>query len=81
MGWLPVLRGESLRRRGLVPLVPGVALTALLHAVGDEETCLTVADVDWARFAAAFAAARSRPLIGDLPEVRDVLVADGGRVG
>ncbi|MGV9316934.1 type I polyketide synthase, partial [Streptomyces sp. NPDC003691] len=70
--------GDSLHKRGLTALTPAVALTALLHAVGDQETCLTVADVDWARFAPAFAAARPRPLIGDLPEVREVLLVGEG---
>src|SRR5205085_1818652 len=33
------------------------------------ETFVAVADMDWARFAAGFTAARRRPLIEDLPEV------------
>ena len=37
---------------------------------------MTVADVDWARFAPAFTVRRPSPLIADLPEVRQAL-ADG----
>ncbi|HEU5470991.1 MAG TPA: SDR family NAD(P)-dependent oxidoreductase, partial [Actinophytocola sp.] len=56
-----------LRRRGLVPMDPGLAITALAAALDHGETCLTVADVDWDRFAATFTAARPSPLLGDLP--------------
>ncbi|HEV2637460.1 MAG TPA: SDR family NAD(P)-dependent oxidoreductase, partial [Actinocrinis sp.] len=69
---------EQLRRRGLLPMDPARALTALAHAAGAAEPTLTVADVDWALFAPAFTAARPRPLIGDLPEVRSALAAGTG---
>ncbi|MFJ9399732.1 type I polyketide synthase, partial [Streptomyces californicus] len=63
----------ELARRGLRALPPALAITALQRAAVGDRACLTIADVDWARFAPAFAAARSRPLIGDLPEVREAL--------
>ncbi|MGV9317178.1 phosphopantetheine-binding protein, partial [Streptomyces sp. NPDC003691] len=77
------LEGDSLRRRGLVELAPEVAIGAMRRAVEENLTTLTVADVDWARFAPAFAAARPRPLIADLPEAREALAPaatgnDGG---
>ncbi|MEU9015813.1 SDR family NAD(P)-dependent oxidoreductase, partial [Streptomyces sp. NPDC048479] len=64
---------EQLRRRGLPPMDPATNLLALERAVAGRHAAVTVADVDWARFAPVFAAARPRPLIGDLPEVRDAL--------
>ncbi|WP_146776794.1 type I polyketide synthase, partial [Parafrankia sp. Ea1.12] len=67
----PAIAGH-LQDRGLVPMPPDEAVAVLAEAMGDER-CLTVADVDWARFAPAFTAARPSPLLGDLPEVRAVL--------
>ncbi|MEU7909385.1 type I polyketide synthase, partial [Actinoplanes sp. NPDC049118] len=60
-------------RRGLRPMDPETAVAALVRAVGQGDTSVAVADVDWERFAAAFTSGRSRPLIGDLPEVRAAL--------
>ncbi|MGC9382833.1 SDR family NAD(P)-dependent oxidoreductase, partial [Streptomyces sp. MH13] len=66
---------EQLRRRGLPPMAPAGNLLALGRAVAGPEAAVTVAEVDWARFAPAFTAARPRPLVADLPEVRDALRA------
>ncbi|WP_408055539.1 type I polyketide synthase, partial [Streptomyces radicis] len=63
----------ELLRRGLRALPPALAIEALKRAVAEERACLTIADVDWSVFAPAFAAARPRPLIGDLPEAADAL--------
>ncbi|WP_107645732.1 type I polyketide synthase [Streptomyces formicae] len=60
---------EQLRRRGLRPMKPRLAVDALATALAADETTLTVADVDWPRFAPGFTAARSRPLIGEIPDV------------
>ncbi|KYF90348.1 hypothetical protein BE18_47510 [Sorangium cellulosum] len=64
---------EHLRRRGLAPMAPALAVVALAGALDHDETTITVADIDWARFAPAFASARSRPLLFDLPDARDAL--------
>ncbi|WP_260867557.1 type I polyketide synthase [Streptomyces sp. SAJ15] len=64
---------EQLRRRGLPVMAPHSAIAALQQALDGDETTVTVADVDWERFAPAFTAARPRPLIADLPEVREAL--------
>ncbi|HEV2638276.1 MAG TPA: SDR family NAD(P)-dependent oxidoreductase [Actinocrinis sp.] len=64
---------EHLARRGLAALDPDRALEVLARLVGSDAAASVVADVDWARFAPAFAAARTRPLIGDLPEVIEAL--------
>jgi len=62
-----------MRRRGLSPMLPERAVDALELALGDASACLTVADVDWSRFAPAYNSAKHRPLISDLPEVKEVL--------
>ncbi|MFI6449648.1 SDR family NAD(P)-dependent oxidoreductase, partial [Kitasatospora sp. NPDC050543] len=64
---------EQLSRRGLRVIAPELGIAALQQALDHRETALTVADVDWALFAPAFAAARPRPLIGELPEAREAL--------
>ncbi|WP_337661994.1 SDR family NAD(P)-dependent oxidoreductase [Actinoalloteichus sp. AHMU CJ021] len=68
---------EHMRRRGVPPMRPGLATQALRQALEADETCLVVADVDWARFAVAFASARPRPLIGELPEAQRALEGTG----
>ncbi|KUL66381.1 6-deoxyerythronolide-B synthase [Streptomyces violaceusniger] len=67
---------EHLRRRGLPVMAPHSAIAALQQALDRNETVVTVADVDWDRFAPTFTAARPRPLIADLPEVRAALAPD-----
>jgi acyl transferase domain-containing protein len=67
---------EQLRRRGLAPMAPEFAIGALQQALDTDDTAVTVADVDWERFVPAFVAARPRPLIADLPEVRRALAEE-----
>ena len=62
----------GLRRQGLRFLDPGRALAALGHVLADDETFLAVADVDWARFAPVYRAARAWRLLDELPEVREL---------
>ncbi|MCC6559213.1 MAG: SDR family NAD(P)-dependent oxidoreductase, partial [Polyangiaceae bacterium] len=57
---------EGLRRRGIAPMDPDSALLALHHELAGRAPTAIVADVDWARFAPAFASARSRPLLESL---------------
>nr|WP_308434004.1 SDR family NAD(P)-dependent oxidoreductase [Streptomyces lomondensis] len=64
---------ELLRRRGLPPMAPELALAALRQAVADTDPLLTVADVDWARFAPSFTALRPSTLLAEVPEAADVL--------
>ncbi|WTH72699.1 SDR family NAD(P)-dependent oxidoreductase [Streptomyces sp. NBC_01238] len=59
---------QALRRRGLLPMDPGLAIQALATAVDGRESCVTVADVDWPRFAPAFTSLRASALLADLPE-------------
>ncbi|MDT0265784.1 SDR family NAD(P)-dependent oxidoreductase [Streptomyces sp. DSM 44915] len=67
---------EQLRRRGMRPMRPDLAVGALATALTGDETTLTVADIDWERFAPGFTAARARPLIGDLPAVAALTAAE-----
>ncbi|MDG5808985.1 SDR family NAD(P)-dependent oxidoreductase [Streptomyces ossamyceticus] len=62
--------GEVLRRRGLTAMDPRLAVQALAGAVDGDETCLTVADVEWERFAPVFMSGRISAFLGDLPEAR-----------
>ncbi|MFF4503026.1 SDR family NAD(P)-dependent oxidoreductase [Streptomyces sp. NPDC001401] len=55
---------------GMDGLAPATALAALEQALVADDACVTVARVDWERFAAAHAVARPRPLFDALPEVR-----------
>ena len=66
---------QRLRRQGLRLLEPGRALAALEQLLADDETVLAVADVDWAKFAPTFTAARSWPLLNEIPEARQEMAA------
>jgi NAD(P)-dependent dehydrogenase (short-subunit alcohol dehydrogenase family)/acyl carrier protein len=57
-------------RRGLRPLTPALAVAALQQALDQDETCLTVADIDWTAIAPMFTLMRPNPLISALPEVQ-----------
>ena len=61
---------RELSRRGVRGISPELALGVLGQAIDADETFLVVADVDWDRFAATFTAARPRPLLDLIPEVR-----------
>jgi short-subunit dehydrogenase len=63
----------QLARRGVRLMDPQLAVAALGQVLDAGEGPLTVADVDWARFATSFTVRRASPLIGDLPEVRQAL--------
>jgi acyl transferase domain-containing protein/acyl carrier protein len=62
---------DFFHRRGIHPLDPGLAVTALQQAVGRRETSAVVTDIDWRRFLASFTALRPSPLLGDLPEAAE----------
>jgi A-type KR domain-containing polyene macrolide polyketide synthase len=64
---------EQLTLAGVGAMDPELATSALRRALDDEETTLTVAAMDWARFAPTFTALRPSPLLSALPEVRAVL--------
>jgi acyl transferase domain-containing protein/acyl carrier protein len=76
---------ERARRGGVTPLEPETALRALAaildegaaHPVTGAEAAVAVADVEWARFAPAFTAARPAPLLAELAGSADPGAADG----
>ncbi|WKK25376.1 SDR family NAD(P)-dependent oxidoreductase [Streptomyces olivoreticuli] len=65
--------GDRMRRHGVIEMSPELAVTALQHALDRDESVLTLADMEWKRFVLAFTSGRSRPLLHDLPEARDVI--------
>ncbi|MEU2134986.1 type I polyketide synthase, partial [Streptomyces sp. NPDC018352] len=67
--------GEQLARRGLAAMPTGLAIAALRQSVEHDETCVSIADMDWERFAPVYAMSRPRPLIGDIPEAARALAA------
>jgi NAD(P)-dependent dehydrogenase (short-subunit alcohol dehydrogenase family)/acyl carrier protein len=68
--------GTHMQRRGLQAMEPAQAIQALAEILDAGETQVTVADVDWTRFAPAFTIRRPSPLIDGLPEVGQALTAD-----
>ncbi|MFJ9822671.1 SDR family NAD(P)-dependent oxidoreductase, partial [Streptomyces sp. NPDC101151] len=66
---------EHLRRLGVVAMDPELAIEALRQVLDHDETFTVIADIDWARFVPGFTAARPRPLLDALPEVRELLRA------
>ncbi|MFD4322331.1 type I polyketide synthase, partial [Streptomyces sp. NPDC058548] len=65
------------RRGGYLPMAPEQAVAALWHAIEHDDTVLTVADIDWARFVPVFTTLRPNPLVADLPDVREAAPARG----
>ncbi|SER43067.1 type I polyketide synthase [Actinokineospora terrae] len=59
---------DYLRKRGLNPLDPAVAIAALAQAVDQRDTCVTIADINWERFVPSFTSARPQHLFDDLVE-------------
>ncbi|MEU9447013.1 SDR family NAD(P)-dependent oxidoreductase, partial [Streptomyces sp. NPDC048304] len=65
----------QLRRRGILPMAPQLAVTAMVQAVRGNEKFVAVADMDWGAFVPAFTSVRTSPLFADLPEAKAVLQA------
>ncbi|BCL17267.1 hypothetical protein GCM10017556_50060 [Micromonospora sagamiensis] len=63
---------QRLQRGGMTAMDPELAVEALARALRRGEITTVIADIDWTRFAPAFALVRPSPLIGDLPEVRQL---------
>ncbi|WP_410671436.1 SDR family NAD(P)-dependent oxidoreductase [Amycolatopsis sp. cmx-4-68] len=57
------VRGDRLRRDGLVAMDPALAVTGIARAIEQGDTVSVVADVDWDRFVPVFTAARPSPLL------------------
>ncbi|MFD9544606.1 type I polyketide synthase, partial [Streptomyces sp. NPDC060022] len=69
---------DYLRRRGLIPMAPVLAVQALAQAIDAQDSGLTVADMDWKAFAAGFTSSRPSPLLADHVDVADVLESSPG---
>ncbi|GGV50923.1 hypothetical protein GCM10010245_80160 [Streptomyces spectabilis] len=70
-----------LRKRGLPVMRPEIAVAALRRALDGREPLVTVADVDWERFAPAFTVRRASPLLDGLPEARRALTTASAAAG
>ncbi|MEU7564384.1 SDR family NAD(P)-dependent oxidoreductase, partial [Streptomyces eurythermus] len=64
---------ESLVRRGIEALDPVRAVEALQQALDRDDICVTVAAVDWERFAPSTDAVRATHLFSTVPEAREAL--------
>ncbi|MGW7007939.1 type I polyketide synthase, partial [Streptomyces sp. NPDC054933] len=72
---------RRMRREGMPPMAHELAIRALQQALDLGDATVTVADIDWDRYARETTAVRPNPLIADLPEVQHVLASAGtGRV-
>ncbi|GAB1639953.1 hypothetical protein KRMM14A1259_03760 [Krasilnikovia sp. MM14-A1259] len=80
-GMTDVEDADAMQRRGVQLMRPEHAVQALAQVLDRREGLMTVADVDWARFAPPFTMRRSSPLIESLPEVVEALAANENRTG
>ncbi|WP_141695660.1 type I polyketide synthase, partial [Streptomyces mutomycini] len=67
---------EHLRRRGLTAMTPATAIIGLEQALGQGDSVITVADVDWQLFRPTFTAMRESPLLSELAELDTSVSAD-----
>ncbi|WP_344659920.1 type I polyketide synthase [Catenulispora subtropica] len=65
--------GDQLQRYGMRFMDPDVAVRALAQALDGDDGLISVADVDWEKFAPTFTLRRPSPLIASLPEVKQAL--------
>ncbi len=59
----------GVRRTGLIPLDPDLAMTGLARALADDETVLALTGVDWERYYPVFTSGRTTRLFDEIPEV------------
>ncbi|MFG2098948.1 type I polyketide synthase, partial [Streptomyces sp. NPDC048612] len=69
------VREQRLSQGGMVRMAPGTAVAALAQALDHDDTLVTVADIDWARFAPGFTAVRPSPLLTGVPEAQSAQAA------
>ena len=65
----PAVAGQ-LRRRGVTAMPPELGIKALRQALDRDDTTVTVADIDWARFTQTFTVIRPSPLLEELAKAR-----------
>ncbi|AVV44101.1 polyketide synthase [Streptomyces sp. P3] len=61
--------GERLQRHGVRLMDPAVAVTALQHALDQDDTSLVVTDIDWEVFGTELGKGRPRRLYAELPDL------------
>ncbi|WP_433859775.1 type I polyketide synthase [Streptomyces kronopolitis] len=61
---------QHYRRRGLIPVPASGAIASLERVLDADEPTAVVADMDWDLFMTGYGAARRRPLLEELPQVR-----------
>ncbi|RYJ29958.1 malonyl CoA-acyl carrier protein transacylase [Streptomyces sp. L-9-10] len=66
---------ERLRRQGVMPMEPTLAIAALQRMLEDDDTALTVTLMDWERFTPSFTATRPSPLLSGIPEAGRALAS------
>ncbi|WP_344133735.1 beta-ketoacyl reductase, partial [Saccharopolyspora halophila] len=66
---------ERLRRRGVLPMEPELAMSALWRSVARGRTTSTVTNTDWETFAPSFTAVRASPLLSGIEAARRALEA------
>ncbi|MGX7763593.1 type I polyketide synthase, partial [Streptomyces angustmyceticus] len=69
---------RRMRRGGVSPLRPDLAIDAMETAIRSGTPGLVIADITWPDFRSAFATVRPSPLIGDLPELRTAVELAAG---
>ncbi len=67
---------EQLGLRGIHAMPPHLAIAAMRDSLTAGDTCVTVSDMNWTRFAPSFAVARATRLLDELPEARKALAGD-----
>ncbi|AUS81237.1 hypothetical protein C1701_26175 [Actinoalloteichus sp. AHMU CJ021] len=67
---------ERLGKRGLSPIAPEVAITALRRVLDHDETTVVIADVLWEAFCASFTSVRDSRLFERIPEARQAMESD-----
>jgi len=67
---------EQLALRGLHAMPPHLAIAAMRDSLVAGDTCVTVSDMDWTRFAPSFSVARATRLLDELPAARKALAGD-----
>ena len=65
--------GDQLQRYGLRVMEPDLAIRALAQVIDGAEGTVTVADLDWTRFAPTFTLHRTSPLLAALPDAQRAL--------
>jgi NAD(P)-dependent dehydrogenase (short-subunit alcohol dehydrogenase family)/acyl carrier protein len=66
----------TMARRGIPAMDPDLAIMGLRQVLADQDTFLTVADIDWQRLVRVFTAHRPPPLLNGVREVRAMLTTD-----